>query len=224
MNYRIIEDENKLIDFINWLPDLKKNEQFYLCLFARSKYDISGVLKSDKSQLGRTMATKDRLLDKIKKFEVPLGSYKIKGTDAPQESLALYIHTTPRDMKKASIKTVKMILDNIEKDKHQNPKSIALNALQTSKSKTFRVDFDFDTTDEKYGAELKNFVTRVTGNKSCFDIVKTRGGYHVLVNPSITTNKMWYQNLSQNPMVDQSGDLMLPVPGCTQGGFVPKFI
>lgn len=34
----------------------------------------------------------------------------------------------------------------------------------------------------------------------------------------------WYNNLNQTLRPDQIGDLMIPVPGCTQGGFIPKFL
>jgi len=223
MNYKIIKDEGKLKGFIDWLPNLKDGEQFYLALFARSKYGNTGVLKSDKSQLARTTSTKERLFDKIKKMEVPVGTYKINGVEEiPMNTLALYIHPTPRSMKNASIKTAKTILDNIAKDKYQNPKSIALNAIQVSKTKTFRVDFDFDTGMDV--TDLKRIVEESVGNDNCFDIIQTRGGFHVLVNPIKTSNKRWYQNLSAYTTVDQSGDLLLPVVGCCQGDFIPHFI
>lgn len=50
MNYRIIEDETALIDFIKWLPDLKENEVFYVSLFARKKY-FEKLIKSNDHNL-----------------------------------------------------------------------------------------------------------------------------------------------------------------------------
>lgn len=219
--YKIIKDEKAFKEFIDWLPDTDKDEQFYFALFARKKYDSTGLLKSDKSQIARGTATKDRLFDKIKKLEVPFGSYKFNGKDIPQESLALYILPNPRCMRKSSLKTAKMILDNIDKGKVQNPKAIALNAIQTSKSKTYFVDFDLDHKDEYL---IREWVQDRTGHEHYHKIVETRGGYHILIEPDKTNVKNWHQQISKNQYIDQKGDLLLPVVGCTQGGFVPKFI
>ena len=127
-------------------------------------------------------------------------------------------------MKKSSIKTCKLLLDNIEKDRYQNPKSIALNAIQVSKGTTYFVDFDFDIQNKDFDRHIKDIVFEATGNEDCFNIVKTRGGYHVLIDPSKTTEKRWYQNMTENKLIDQKGDLLLPVVGCCQGDFVPHFI
>lgn len=227
MNYKIITDIEKLEQFINWLPNLEKDEVFYFALFARKKYlrkDQVDLLKSDKAQLARGTATKDRLISKIKKLEVPLGTYTIGDKPVPENTLALYITPNPRCLRRASLKTAKMVLEDIDKGRVRNPKAIAMDAIQVSKSKTFIVDFDFDIVNENYDKHIGDIVYEATGNEDCFNILKTRGGYHVLVDPSLATDKKWYQNLTKNNNIDQTGDLLLPVAGCIQGGSTPKFI
>ena len=232
-NYKIIQDEKAFKEFIDWLPELEKDETYYLSLFARKKYDTTGTLKSDKSQIKRFTSDKKRMFDKVKKLEVELGSYRVKDIEVPDNTLALYITPNPRCVKKASLKTIKMLVDNIDKDNYQNPQAVALNALQVSKSRTVFVDFDVDNkvSDREgyknYGNYLKDFAFNKTGSRGCFDIIETNGGYHVLVRPSdVRENfkKGWHQKISENQYIDQSGDLLLPVPGTTQGGFTPKFI
>jgi len=224
MNYAIIKDEDEFKKFINILPDLKDDEQFYITLFARKKYDINNELKSDKTQLGRTTATKDRVFDKIKKFEVPLGTYKVDGIPVPENCLAVYIHPNPRGMKKASLLTVKKIIDNIGYDRYQNPKSVALSSIQVSNSRTYYVDFDFDIDNQHYDRHIYDISMEATGDENSFKIIKTRGGYHILVEPELTKNKKWHQGIRKNLNVDQVGDLLLPVPGCVQGDYVPKIL
>ena len=37
-------------------------------------------------------------------------------------------------------------------------------------------------------------------------------------------SKNWYPDIVKKYPVDQTGDNMIPVPYCVQGGFSPKFI
>lgn len=62
-------------------------------------------------------------------------------------------------------------------------------------------------------------------NQEAINIIETRGGYHVLINPVLVRDEFkntFYQNLSK--LSDQSGDQMIPVPGTYQGGFTPKIL
>ena len=229
MNYNIIKDEKTLLDFIEWLPKLKSNEQYYISLLARRKYDKSGIIKTEKAVLSRATATKDWLYQKIKKMEIEMGSYTIGEYSIPEESMALYIHPNPRCMKKATFETSKQLLVNIENSNFLNPKTVAFNAIQNSIGRTIYMDFDFDV--EKNDQNLEELINKtyeIVGDS--FTIIETRGGYHVLVNVSYLNSK--YYKLWFNDMViitiggikaDRTKDLLLPVVGCVQGDFVPTF-
>ena len=73
MNYQIISDETALQNFINWLPELQDNEKYYVSPFARKKYAENRAQGNDKTQLKRFTSNKERLIDKIKQLEIPVG-------------------------------------------------------------------------------------------------------------------------------------------------------
>lgn len=223
MNYKIVADEDKLREFIDWLPDLKPDETFYCCLFARKKYAKNSGLKSDKCQLKRFTSNKERLFDKIKQLECEVGSYKFKDLVIPQESLALYITPNPRNFTVAAKNSVKELVDKITKAYDgYNPHKLVLNHIQTSSSNRKYHDFDFD------GVEIQDIKPQLVNviNDDALTFVKTRGGFHLLVDHEKvepTYRKGWYNSLSKLDGVDVRGDNLLPVVGCYQGGFVPYF-
>ena len=85
--------------------------------------------------------------------------------------------------------------------------------------------------------KLPRILPSVDGIKP-YSIVETRGGYHLLVKPINTTesikinngkfgsaySKDWHSAITKLYPVDQSNDQLLPVCGCTQGNWIPKFI
>ena len=84
-------------------------------------------------------------------------------------------------------------------------------------------DMDFDETDPEM---IRTLLTNKI-NSDALSFLKTRGGFHLLV--SLTKIdpeyvKSWYNNLVSLPGIDVKGDNMIPVPGCTQGDFVPYFL
>lgn len=237
MNYEIIKDERKLDEFIKWLPELGEDECYYLCLFARSKYakneDGSNKfphIKTDKAQLKRiTVHKKSLMKQKIQQMECTFGSYKTKDEDnIPQEALALYITPNPRSQRKAMFNLIKRIADiQIANATGYNIHAEAMSAIQKCKSRACFIDFDIDFPEDKKInlTELKPFIEENVGTKGVH-YLRTRGGYHVLVEPSKIDKqfeKTWYKNMIKHPYVDIKGDAMIPVVGCTQGNFIPHF-
>jgi hypothetical protein len=228
VNYQVITDQEALVSFIEWLPELKETEQYYMCLFARSKYtkDLAGNngiphIKSDKAQLKRFTATKKNMLSKIMQLECPIGSYQQRDIPIPQQALALYITVNPRDLWKSSFVGLKDLATRIQaQNTFMNPQQEVMSSIQRTKGTTHYVVFDIDS---------KNLSIHLFSNinKSAVTILETRGGYHILVDPKAVLpeyKNTWYKHMATLGDIDQKGDIMIPVPGTYQGGFTPKFI
>lgn len=217
-NYKIILDEEELYNFISWLPELEVGECYYVVLFARKKYHSSA--KNDKSQCRRFTATsKEWLIKKIKQLEIPLGTYTNKdGSAVDNSALALYITVNLRSFMGAQRLLLKKLADTITANsEHANPSALAMSSIQKAKSRTIYVDFDFD------GVELHE----IDLNKDAYEIIQTRGGYHILVNPVKVDDKYkktWYNNIKDLAGCDVKGDNLIPVPGCIQGDFCLRLI
>lgn len=223
-NYTIIKDEKVFKDFIDWLPDLNESEQYYLQLLARNKY-CTGIshIKSDKAQLKRITSTKDRMFWKVKQLECELDSYRQKTIPIPQEALALYIMPNPRDLWKATINSLAKLSQCIKSNnRNVNPEQECFSEIQKAASNKRYVVFDIDT---KEIDVLKSAMKMI--NEEAISVLETRGGYHMLIEIKMISDEYkntWYNNLRKMDIIDSKGDNMIPVPGCIQGGFMPRFI
>jgi len=221
MNYQIIKDEKVLLDFIDWLPVLGEHERYYCTLFSRKKYATEGTMKPDKGQLRRFLSDKDRLLDKIRQLEIKKGTYKLFGEEVDENSLALYINPNPRNLKKATFNSIIELSKLLRDEKKSfNPHAEVMSCIQRSIGNKVYLDFDIDY--KPFDPQkLDPFI-----NRDCVQILETRGGYHLLV--ELKKIKAEYKSTFYNGIkslnVDQTGDQLIPVPGCTQGGYTPKFI
>lgn len=235
MNYKIIYDEEKLQQFIDWLPDLLPNEQYYVALLARKKYNPETGLKADKAQLKRFTSTKERLLQKIKQLELPLGLYESGTAEVSKDNLAIYITPNPRDLHKASLFLLKEISEKlIRNDNAIHPHTLALNLIQTTTSRKIFFDLDIDFRIEDHQEAIKKFKSDMTDciNSDSLTFIKTNGGLHCLINLQNINKeyqKTWYQKVSQLTCqeyeVTMNGDNVLPIVGCIQGiDFSPYFL
>jgi hypothetical protein len=222
MNYKIIADEDTLNEFIEWLPDCDENEQFYMALFARKKYvPTLPWVKSDKGQMARRTAQKDRIIQKIRQLECAFGSYELDDNPVPQEALACYISVNPRDLWQATLRSISKLAKVLEcNGKNSNPHQEVMSEIQRTPGNRKYVSFDIDNKDDKTLEQCIEYC-----DAKC-DVIETRGGYHLHVHkdkiPMINDQKNWYKNIMQH--ADQSGDIMSPIVGCYQGMHLVKFV
>lgn len=229
MNYQIIKNEYILQEFIDWLPDLQDNEVFYVGLFARKKYAPELVYSNDRTQLRRFTANKENLFHRIKQLEVPIGSYWLKDREVPQKALALYISVNPRDMEAATHQMGKQCWELI-RSKNFNLHQEALSCIQRCTSRKIYKDFDIDEKSIELDIPWLNELL----GENAYEIVETNGGYHILVNLQKVKKyekdlnqqggRNWYlEMINKYPIDLGSKPDLLPVPGCVQGEFMPRF-
>lgn len=236
-NYKIVTDEYELQRFINILPDLTPDEKYYVTLFARKKYSDDTRFKADKTQLKRLIVNKQDLIIELKKLEVAIGLYMFDGIVIPPDMLAVYINPNPRSMSKASLEMLSKMADNLKKGQPlRNPKSEAMNCIQVTPShkQFFDIDIDAKPNERVEATDIFKWITdNEIINFDCIKMIKTRGGFHLLINTSLIQDayvKRWYQGFTRIYVQDLGFDVMMnsdnliPIPGCTQGGYTPKLL
>lgn len=226
-HYKIILDQGAFDAFIAGLPELEAGEAWYGCLFGRSKYDPTFPKSKDAGQLARFEArNRDELRDKVRRLEAPLGSYRRDGVVASQECLALYLAMNPRSLKKAN----KLLLVELAKrfadgdDTAFNPVSLSRTCIHNATGRRLVTDFDFDGVEPTQHIDA---IRQELGGGGGFRILKTRGGFHLLVSLESVKDRAWsprwHQGISKLQGCDVRGtDTLTPIPGCTQGGFCPR--
>lgn len=109
----------------------------------------------------------------------------------------------------------------------------AMNAIQTSMSRRILTDVDIDDVEGVLtDVGVIETIRGILADDTIHGVIKTRGGYHVQIRTDRMDKKSsgnWllslrnhYKNTSVE--VEMKGDSLTPLPGGTQGGFVPKLL
>ena len=227
-NYVLIHDEEKLQEFINFLPELQANESYFLILIARRKWFTEAEIKPA-VKLKREAVTKERIISTIRQWETAVGTLKCDGVDINQNNLGVYIGYNPKNQHAACFQLIKTCLDVIKDNRNNiNVKSMANDIIQSSNGTKHFMDINVDIKELENYRDIMDFIKSVIKNDNALTFVKTSGGFHCLVRLSMLEgNKTWYPQIKAHKFKSDlnimSNDLM-PIPSCRQGQFIPYFI
>jgi len=252
MSFRkIIHSEVLVEEFVyNYLPDLGKDEVYFLSLSARNKY----LTKEEREEfsLGRTemfartiVRSKDKFLQKLRQYEGDERGYVTKnGKPIPSKALVCYVNINPCSAVVAAEETItklqSFLFDHLRSGGSSNVESFkkmdltVMNAFQRSTGTRYYVDLDFDIPKYKESFELFTDSLRELTEKGLrYFVVETKGGFHVVVHKeSITYNyvehvkgiqdrfRERFPNIKLEVVVNRNA--MIPVPGTFQGDYEVK--
>lgn len=243
MNYKLIQNEVELQKFIDFLPELKSNEGYFLILIARKKWNPESDIPSALKLKRETVMRKDRLIHTIRQMEIAYGLYVNYDKPIPLENLGVYIGYNPRDQSQACYDLAYECLKRVRGSKQNiNIKSMANDIIQSSYGTKHFMDIDVDLKEDETLEEIVTFIKSVVDEKY-LNFVKTSGGFHCLINlthPDLAEPKSkkdkssslispkfgnkWYLELKNHKFKSElnimNNDLM-PLAGCNQGKFVP---
>ncbi len=201
--HKFLHNEDELDIFLTKLREvitLTRDECFYLMLMSRNKYLTEEERK--KTDLGRanivtrqilhSLETKD-VIQALRKMECAYGAYTDRsGNPIPNECLIPYLTYNPVSPIKAFSDTQRCFVEYLlELDNRTGDKSNTYDRLskidsqyrtqlQHAFSRKVLLDFDFDIPEGASRVVLE-FTDRLTQNGAKSFVVKTRGGFHVLV-------------------------------------------
>ena len=251
----MIENVTEFRKFLNVLPQLSNNEVFFVSLSARNKYLT--LQEREQYSLGRTeMFGREIIFDNsfesfnlvFKKLKTILEYRKTKnGNTIPDKCLTTYMNLNPSHTVNSVgnfIKTMTQELleytNNVVKghdtkvnlDRFRNSRSILNTSFQKTSSRKMFVDIDIDCKNEEI---LKVSCDILTKNGAKFFVVKTQGGWHVVVKrETLKFNYVKYviehcNTLINNSeflsgIVEHNKNLMVPVPGTLQANKLVKLV
>ncbi len=248
MSSSLLVDEEETKRFITRvLLPLENDEVYITVLTARKKY--CHAIASSMEVVNRDIIRSNdinKITRKIRKMSIVEGIYTDKNGDIiPQEAFSLYVLPEPR----STLKALKDFNKNINEwmysdlvgavknlDYYRNIDTKLFSAIHSNKSRSNYFIFDIDIKDEEL---LLDFHDALTDNNINNDSIKwvsdTHGGFHIILERDKDTGifvqlfKTRKIKLSErfdisftNTYIELRKEMMTPIPGCLQGGFLVK--
>ena len=203
---KLILDESKAHDFVEFLQDGK----YYCIIEARKKY---GATKD--TRIADFFVDKKYLVKEIQKRQMNESFLTV-----PQESIVVFVSVNPVCPEVAFRNLHREMADLACKGDFKDPTNLARKHLVNSGGNGDYIDFDFDN-----GHFDPQLIYEKAGSQGV-DVVKTRGGYHVVVENKLAAKEepMFYKNLESLGTDSISKKRLIPMVGCRQGDFMPIFL
>ena len=232
--YKVVSDEDELRGFVEtMMPDLQDDWVYVVWVVARKKWMVEGAtISASEEMLDRDLLTyedPERILRRLRRFEVPVGSFVDKNTGAPipPEVTGYYIDLTPKAMSKGLAGFMKDTVDNIvearsDKVRLRNlRKARGLLFSHVHRANAMRKSWVLVDVDTKEPDVLDGTLDVLEDKGIPHDwITETRGGYHVFV-PSGEHLATFFKEV--RPGLDERIEVLdhnqTPIVGTLQGGF-----
>ena len=249
----LIYSEKELQDFINILPQLEKDELWFVSLSCRNKY-----LSDEERQIMGLSRTEMFAREFIYKTHIDNFNYILSklGTELiwrrtktnlqfPRHAMIVYFNLNPSsgvdayfNFQKEMSKEVAELVNGIEKqhnvenlyNRFKNCMSVLKSNFQTSMSRKIFLDADFDTKNSYY---VENYVNYCDSNDIKYFVVDTKNGFHVCMLKETVKSNI-HQKLSelneklkfheQKGEIILNSNLMIPMPGTLQANHKVRII
>ncbi len=244
MNYQLIHYEKQVQEFVDFLPDLKDNEGYFLILIARKKWYPEGGIPSALKLKRETVNCKSKIISTIRQWEVAEGMYKYDELPINLMNLGVYIGFNPKNQYNACFELINRCLGSIKTDeKNINIKSMANDVIQCSNGTSNFIDIDVDIKEGEQNNTIVAYIKSII-NEQFLTFIRTSGGFHCLIRLPKTDSfihtgegepdkvispnygNKWYMELKKHPFKSDLNIMhhdLLPIVGCNQGKFVPHF-
>lgn len=244
--HSLIQDQEQFNLFVDILPDLIRDEVYFLSLSARNKY----LTEEERIEfdLGRTeMFSRQIAFDKegislaMDRMRADLDVRRTRnGSLIPEKCLVAYMNIHPS----STVKAYRAFSSQM--DRHYEEAFMGtlngstasdmwipfrrmstnlMNHIQKSASRKLMVDIDIDGEDLLDSSRLVEDVTNfLTEHEVPYHIVKTQGGYHVLVRTEYLGKHVPLFKVISELDKDTTGEVkfnsnaMVPIPGTLQAG------